>query len=103
MKLAGPSLRRSGHRRPHHNRARSSGEQRGTTGKAAAPDKAADRPFLQVSPCAGLECPQLPKLRASGTVVTERPSRLALVGDMAAWLRLAVVGWRTNNPVLISE
>lgn len=49
---------------PHHKRTRSSGEQRGITGKAVEPDEAAPRPFAQVSARTGRECSQLPKLRA---------------------------------------
>lgn len=52
--------------RPHHKRTRSSGEQRGTTGKGTRPDEAAARPFTQVSARIGPKSPQLPKLRAFG-------------------------------------
>jgi hypothetical protein len=63
--LPEPMDRRSdcGAKSAHHNRTRSSGEQRGTTVKAAQPDEAVPEPFAQVSARPSPKCPQLPKLR----------------------------------------
>jgi hypothetical protein len=59
---------------PHHNRTRSSGEQRGITVQAATPDGAAPSPFAQVSAPTDRRESQLPKPIAqvvcSGPAVT---------------------------------
>lgn len=50
---------------PHHNRTRSSEEQRGPTVNGAEPNEAIAKPFSQTSVLIGTGVPQLPKLRAS--------------------------------------
>lgn len=64
---------------PHHNRTRSSGEQRGTTVKAGATDEVQAQPFDQVSAQSTHKCPQLPKLMSGdepGIATAASPGRL---------------------------
>lgn len=68
----------------HHRRTRSSGEQRGITGKAAEPEEAPVLPFAQVRSATAPKCPQLPKLRSR-----------CRVRDMGADLERG--GWRAGS------